>query len=465
MTLRGNLVRFAFASTIVALALAGVSVADAKASGTQFPYTFTNSDGSKTVIPSEPKRVVVLDSELDAITALGVHPVGFQPLSGQAVANGKNGFSEDGLPEFINGGELNGIEAIPGAGGGPNYEAIAALHPDLIIGASASTKTQLEQIAPVIEVPPSARTSTANPDPGQFWWEPEVQQFAPIFNATARANALISRIHQRAAALSELTHGQSTAFLLMLGGQNLLLISANPILYDAGTNIQASLTGASNLGFQEFSGSTELLPAVTASKVLVQVNTPFGSVDEAGFKAFPLYPEMPAAKTNQVYFTNWFVNGPISNADQLTQFSKQMFGVDPLEATLSTSGKHSSGRSGVADVDVGPTQTRVCWDITTTGSIGKPNSVALENAKGVQLFTLGKGYHKTGCVDLEQATVKKLSASPAEYTVSIDHTVVKRVKKHGHRTKKVTTTMLLKGSLAVQSPAFFGNGKDTQYNQ
>jgi iron complex transport system substrate-binding protein len=446
MTRAMNVLRLALVSLATVLSLAIVSAAQAKTSGTKFPYVFSNSDGSKTIIRSEPKRVVALDN-FDALSGLGAHVVG----ASISLAPHQSGGDAQGEPNWLNGGELSGVTPIDGFGGPDDYEAIAALHPDLIIGGGSPTVVaQLSQIAPTIQ---PGRLSSLPPGPllpDAFGWEELVKQVAPIFNATAHVNAMIARMHQRTAAAAPFIRGSSVAIVIPDGTQDFLInyYSGNTgdFFHLTGAKIQSSIHGASSLGGGLSDVSTEDLADLTAQKVLFLSD--FNTFSEAGVKALPLYPKIPAFKTHQIYFTQWDFTGAVGTADYSAQFQKQLYGVTGLEATLAGTGKQSSNRSGVADVDVGPTEKRVCWDLSTTGNVGHPSAAVIENTKGVELFTLGKSYHTSGCANVTRSAAKKLLSSP-NYDVAVEK----------------GSTVLLQGAVGKQSPAFFGTGKDKPFTQ
>ncbi|NJR39794.1 MAG: iron-siderophore ABC transporter substrate-binding protein [Leptolyngbyaceae cyanobacterium CSU_1_4] len=99
-------------------------------------YRVTHAMG-ETCVPSQPKRVVILDSTtLEYAIALGVKPIG-APLSDEFSLQLKQ--------------DLTGIENI-GSAGEPSLEKILALQPDLIIGGDyyQTIYSQSSQIAPTI---------------------------------------------------------------------------------------------------------------------------------------------------------------------------------------------------------------------------------------------------------------------------------------------------------------------------
>lgn len=119
---------------------------DAAASGT-FPVTIEHNYGS-TEIPEEPERVVSVGyTDQDPLLALGVTPVAVREWFGEQ-PDGTWPWGQDELgdadPEVLDVAELN-------------FERIAALKPDLIVGVSSGMTQedydQLSQIAPTISRP------------------------------------------------------------------------------------------------------------------------------------------------------------------------------------------------------------------------------------------------------------------------------------------------------------------------
>lgn len=92
-----------------------------------FPRTITHARGT-TRLEVKPTRVVVLDSgELDDVLSLGVTPVGMANPNGQAPS-----YLADRIAGVTKVGDTNNLD----------LEAIAALHPDLIIG----SKLRVDQL-------------------------------------------------------------------------------------------------------------------------------------------------------------------------------------------------------------------------------------------------------------------------------------------------------------------------------
>lgn len=150
---------------LLGLALAACGSSDEPETTTQgarpgagFPVTLSHSLGATTV-PERPQRVVTLtDRDTDTALALGVRPVGVGTLLGFRSGVGPWAASRlgDARPKVMNAREVD-------------YEAIAALRPDLIVNAnsdgSRDVHRRLSRIAPTLalptgEVPFGASTSS-----------------------------------------------------------------------------------------------------------------------------------------------------------------------------------------------------------------------------------------------------------------------------------------------------------------
>lgn len=148
----------------------------------QFPRTIEHAMG-KTEIKAQPKRVVVLDvGELDNVASLGVKPVGYAPTEG-----------DDGVPSYLK--KTAGTPKDVGTINSLNLEAIANLHPDLILGSelrAAKLYPQLSKIAPTVF---SIR-------PG-FTWKENYLLNASALDKTAEAKANLAAYEKKAKKLGD----------------------------------------------------------------------------------------------------------------------------------------------------------------------------------------------------------------------------------------------------------------------
>ncbi|WP_406107079.1 iron-siderophore ABC transporter substrate-binding protein [Streptomyces sp. NBC_01003] len=148
----------------------------------QFPRTIEHAMG-KTELKAQPKRVVVLDvGELDNVASLGIKPVGYAPTEG-----------DDGVPSYLK--KAAGTPKDVGTINSLNLEAIANLHPDLILGSelrAAKLYPQLSKIAPTVF---SIR-------PG-FTWKENYLLNASALDKTAEAKANLAAYEKKAEKLGE----------------------------------------------------------------------------------------------------------------------------------------------------------------------------------------------------------------------------------------------------------------------
>lgn len=175
-----------------ALAAAGCSSSsDPSGSGKGGTHTVDTAMG-KVAVPDHPRRVVVLDTaELDSAITLGVKPVG-------ATGAGTSSGFLDYLPKD----EVAGIENV-GAIASPNLEAVAALHPDLILSSKVRDGAHydaLKKIAPTV-----LTESTGAP------WKANFQLHAAALGRTARAAAVVSAYDRHVAQVTAALGGATKA--------------------------------------------------------------------------------------------------------------------------------------------------------------------------------------------------------------------------------------------------------------
>lgn len=142
------------AAVAAALALAGCSTS---ADGAASAPSAATTDGvviehghGETVIPTKPQRIVALGwMTPDIVAALGTNPVGVEEVWGA----GESGY-QPWFEEFVTDEYGETPEIIPFVDDGPNYEAIKALDPDLILslysGVSDIEYERLSEIAPTV---------------------------------------------------------------------------------------------------------------------------------------------------------------------------------------------------------------------------------------------------------------------------------------------------------------------------
>lgn len=147
----------------------------------EFPRTIEQAMGT-TTLKSAPQRVVVLDvGEFDNVVSLGIKPVGYAQTDGSEIpAYLKKGA---GSPKSV--GQLNSL----------NLEAIANLHPDLILGSQLRAEKLYPQLAKIAPTVFSIR-------PG-FTWKQNYLLNAAALDKTAEAKAKLADYDEHAKKVSE----------------------------------------------------------------------------------------------------------------------------------------------------------------------------------------------------------------------------------------------------------------------
>lgn len=162
-----------------------------EAPASAYPVTIEHKYGS-TTITEKPERIVLVGlTEQDALLALGVVPVATREWYGE-----KPGAIFTWAEDKLNGAEVPVV--LPGAE--LNFEQIAGLNPDIIIGLYAGTTQEeydtLSKIAPVVAQP------TAYPDWGIPWQE-LTRTIGLIVGESVRAEELIAEVEAKFVSMRE----------------------------------------------------------------------------------------------------------------------------------------------------------------------------------------------------------------------------------------------------------------------
>lgn len=225
-----------------------------------FPVTVSSSVGSAT-ITEQPRRVVTLGwGSSDAAAALGVPPVGIQEISDDTGDHravfpwNKAAFVES--PEILNPNE------VP-------YEAVAALHPDVILavnsGITAEDHARLSEIAPTVG------------HPGKSWQTGWKELTRTVGTALGREDAAEALIADTEGALSQAARnhpefqGRTVAFAVNTDGTQLREIPTTDARYallrQLGFDTSPTTPGSSS-SF-DVSRSLENLPDIDADILIV----------------------------------------------------------------------------------------------------------------------------------------------------------------------------------------------------
>lgn len=265
-----------------------------------------------TEAPVEPRRVVVLDSSfLDAALALNVTPLGATEASA--------GF---GMPEYL-ADRVPEIEVV-GLTTEPSLEAIAALHPDLILGAKVRHEDLYDELSGIA---PTVFTESSGTN-----WKDGLAVTADALGATEEAETLLADYEARADEIGEQV-GADGARLSMVR----FLLPDEIRIYGPATFSGTVLTDVGfDLGdhaWDEYSMayvSAEQLGLVDADVVF---STSYGGTETADFAAAfgsvePLWQVVPAVAEGRQHWVEddiWMLGiGPVGAGLIL----------DDLEATL-----------------------------------------------------------------------------------------------------------------------------------
>lgn len=267
----------------------------------QWPRTLTHAMGT-TVIKAPPTRVVVLDvGELDNVVSLGVKPVGFAPSEGSPE-----------LPSYLkkDGGRPSSVGTVNSL----NLEAIAGLHPDLILGSQLRAAPQyaaLSKIAPTVF---SIR-------PG-FTWKQNYLLNAAALDKTAEAKAKLADYGTRIRALDAKLGAHKPVVSMvryMQDGKTRLYGNASfigTILKDAGIP-RPRIQDIDDLAAEI---SAENIDKADGDYIFTGVYGDPGTTDKARAQSNPLWKNLRAVKAGHAFDVpdeTWYLGLGVMAADQV----------------------------------------------------------------------------------------------------------------------------------------------------
>lgn len=275
-----------------------------------FPVTIQHKFG-ETTVDSPPERVVSIGyNEHDFLLALGVVPVGVRDWYGEQ-PNSVWPWAQDAL-----GGATPGQVADEN---GLNYEAIAAMQPDVIVGVwSGMTEAEfglLSEIAPTI-AQPGEYTDYGTP------WQEQTMILGQATGRVAEAEAAVARVNDKLVAARE-AHPEwegktaAVAFLFdALPGAYNSEDTRSRFLADLGFVIPEKFDESSTDSFF-FETSVETLPEDLDTDLIVWV-----AGSEELFPdlvaALPTRTALPAFQTGSEIFASTLLTGAFSHSSPLS---------------------------------------------------------------------------------------------------------------------------------------------------
>ena len=284
-------------------AAAGDSTASGAAEGGTFPATVSHKYG-ETVVPEEPKRVVSVGvSEQDVLLQLGVVPVGVTEWYGEqpdATWPWAHDLLDGAHPEVLH--TTNGLE----------FEKIAALEPDLIVGTNAGLTKKDYQLLSAI-----APTVTSDEGANDFFspWQDQVLQIARGLGREADGQRIVDDTEAAYAkvAAEHPDWADKTATFSQGGPYDGILY-----VYPAGlsTSFLTELGFTMTTGLEKYAPERGSQAEISAENVgLIDADViVFATEDQKGFEGlqdFGTIGSLPAVKENRAVYTDGTLAGAI----------------------------------------------------------------------------------------------------------------------------------------------------------
>jgi iron complex transport system substrate-binding protein len=268
-----------------------------------FPATVAHKYGT-TTIESAPKRIVVVGlTEQDVVLALGEKPVattewyGEQPYAVWPWAQAALG---DAKPEVLN------------TSDGFQFERIAALRPDLIIGTNSGMKQadydKLSALAPTI-APPKGEGDYFSP------WDIQTQMIADALGKHDEGEQLIAQVkdgYAKAAADHPQFDGKTVTFSQNAFYDGLIYVYPEDVntefLTMLGFQINPKVTALPHKVSEQVAVSAEQLPVIDADTIVFATEHP-KDIDK--LEKVPTFLALDAVKQNRSVYTDGTLAGAI----------------------------------------------------------------------------------------------------------------------------------------------------------
>ena len=275
----------------------------ARAADSAFPAQVEHKFGTTTV-PSKPERIVVVGlTEQDTVLALGHKPIATTEWYGEqphAVWPWAREALGDAKPTVLN------------AADGLQFERIASLRPDLIIGVNAGLKRgdyeKLSRLAPTV---PSGKGST------DYFsaWEEQVELVAAALGKPEEGRQLVQSIkddYAEAAAAHPEFEGKTATFSQNGFYDGLLYVYPDGLntefLTMLGFTINPNLTPLIEREGEQVTVSAERLGVIDADVIVFATEQPS---DVAALKKVPTFDNLGAVAENRAVYTDGTLAGAI----------------------------------------------------------------------------------------------------------------------------------------------------------
>lgn len=274
-----------------------------RAADSAFPAHVEHKFGTTTV-PSEPERIVVVGlTEQDTVLALGHKPIattewyGDQPYAVWPWAREALG---DAKPTVLD------------AADGFQFEKIAALRPDLIVGVNSGMKRadydKLSRLAPTV---PAGKGSTEYFSP----WEQQVELVAAALGKPEEGRALVQRIkddYAEVAAAHPEFEGKTATFSQNGFYDGLIYVYPDGLGTDfltmLGFTINPKLTPLIEREGEQVAVSAERLGVLDADVIVFATEQPS---DVAALKKVPTFDTLPAVAERRSVYTDGTLAGAL----------------------------------------------------------------------------------------------------------------------------------------------------------
>jgi iron complex transport system substrate-binding protein len=279
------------------------STTTTNAEAAAFPATVTHKYGTTTVA-SAPKRIVVVGlTEQDVVLALGHKPIattewyGKQPYAVWPWAKAALG---DAQPEVLS------------TSDGFQFERIAALRPDLIIGTNSGMKRadydKLSALAPTI-APPKGEGDYFSP------WDIQTQMIADALGQPEQGRQLIAEVkdgYAKAAGDHPEFAGKTATFSQNAFYDGLIYVYPEDVntefLTMLGFEINPKITALPHKASEQVGVSAEQLPVIDADVIVFATETP-KDIDK--LEQVPTFRALEAVKEHRAVYTDGTLAGAI----------------------------------------------------------------------------------------------------------------------------------------------------------